>query len=173
MIQCPKCANQLPDWAQNCQFCQTDLKGVARPKPDVKTMRPMMSGPAPWVWPAYYLSAGWFILNGIITIASSIILMAKIDNSLFGAVLGPITYVMLVVGIAQVVIGLGLILKIEFIRGVANIWCWLQILAGARGLLGSLVFGGFFTSWGIVGIVRSVFDIGTAGLIIYLLGETD
>jgi hypothetical protein len=132
-----------------------------------------MSGPAPWVWPTYYLSAGWFIFNGAVTVAESIILMSKLDKSLFGSMFTPFTYVMLVVGIAQVAIGLGLILKIEFIRGVANIWCWLQILAGARGLLASAVLGGFFTGWGIIGIVRSLFDICTAGLIIYLLGETD
>src|SRR5690348_10553140 len=72
MIQCPNCNATLPDWAQTCQFCQTDVKKVARPKVVVQQKKGLKPA-APWIWPAYYAMCAFFVLEGIGGILETII----------------------------------------------------------------------------------------------------
>jgi hypothetical protein len=172
MIQCPKCSKQLPDWSQACQFCQADLKGVVRPKPDPKTSsaRATLSGPAPWIWPAYYCVAAYFVVSGLLSLIQAIYLMSK--PTLFG---GPnvVAIVGIIVSVVTIIIGLGLILKIEAARGVVNFFCWLSIAANILSLPGTIGMISLLPGLGLVATIRSVFDICTAALMIYLIGETD
>jgi hypothetical protein len=164
----------LPDWSQSCQFCQTDLKNVPRPKPapGQAARRPLMQT-APWIWPAYYIISGYYVVGGLTDVIRGVILMTKHTDNVIGEQLGFFGYIGIIVGAIQIIIGLGLLLRIEFIRAVVNFFCWISILSGAFGLLGSVLAGGFFTGWGIMGIALNVFNIVSSALMIYLIGETD
>ncbi|MEZ0325814.1 MAG: hypothetical protein ACAH95_07895 [Fimbriimonas sp.] len=174
MITCPKCANSLPDWAQVCQFCQSDLKSVVRPKIDPKSNnRAAAYGPAKWVWPAYYLISGYYVVAGLADIARGVIMMTRHTDNAIGEQFGFFGYIGVIVGAIGMLIGIGLLAKVEFIRGIVNFFCWINILSGAFGLLSSVLAGGFFTGWGITGIVQNLLNIITSVLMIYLIGETD
>lgn len=174
MITCPKCAQSLPDWSQVCQFCQSDLKNVPRPKPapGQNSSRPLMQAAA-WIWPAYYIISVYYVISGLMDVLGGVVMMTQHKNNVLGEQLGFFGYIAMIIGAITIVIGLGLLLRVEIVRGIVNVFCWIAILSGAFGLLGSVMSGGFFTAWGIVGIVKNVFSIATSGLMIYLIGETD
>jgi len=173
MIQCPKCANQLPDWSQVCQFCQADLKGVARPKPDPKTSpaRASYTGPAKWIWPTYYAISGYFVLGGILNLINVLVLMRKPADELGGT--SVITTVGIIVSSITILIGLGLIFKVEAARGIVNIRCWITIAVSVLSLPTTIGLIALHAATGIVMTIWAIFDIVTAGLMIYLIGETD
>jgi hypothetical protein len=171
MIQCPKCSHQLPDWSQVCQFCQADLKGVARPKPDSKQMRPAMPGTAPWIWPAYYIVSAYFLLGGVADIIQAIISMGHKTTALEGP--SVFSYVAIIIGAITALIGIGLMAKVEIVRGIVNIFCWIRIATGLLSLPATIGLAVIFGPFGILLTIMSIFNIVSAGLMIYLIGETD
>ncbi|AIE83391.1 hypothetical protein [Fimbriimonas ginsengisoli] len=128
---------------------------------------------APWIWPAYYFISGYYVLSGLVDVSRGVILMTKHKDNVLGEQLGFFGYIGIVVGVITVVVGIGLLTKIEFIRAIVNFFCWISIISAAFGLLGSVLAGGFFTAWGILGIAMNVFSIASSALMIYLIGETD
>lgn len=107
MITCPKCKNSLPDWAQTCQFCHTDLKGVARPVA-VKKETSYYGQMAKWVWPCYYAISGYIVLIAIV--------LATL--TLLSGPLGVISKIELAVYALILILGLGLLVQNDFIRGI-------------------------------------------------------
>jgi len=177
MIQCPKCQQSLPDWSQICQFCQTDLKSVPRPKgsdPNYARAQANFGQPAKWIWPAYYIISIYWVISGARTLIGAIMMSMATQHNIFGEAVQRLDIVGMVVGALTLLTGLGLAAKIEFFRGVVNVLCFLQILGNICGLasmimIGSLILGPYV----IIGIVFQVLNIATAALMIYVIGETD
>lgn len=173
MIQCPKCSSSLPDWAQTCQFCGTDTKAVARPKPAPGKARSAPVGQPAWVWPAYYIVSGYFVVSGLVEVVRALVMMNAKTNNAEGAMVAQYSVIGLVVGVITVIIGAGLLAKVEFIRGIVNFFCYLKILGGLCGIGGSLFAGLFVGPAALFALLMSVFDIATAVLMIFLIAETD
>jgi len=176
MIQCPKCQQSLPDWSQVCQFCQTDLKGVARPKTgDPANNRPVANfgQPAKWIWPTYYAISIYWIISGAKTLISAIVTSMYAQQNVFGESVKSLDVVGMIVGTLTILTGIGLIAKVEFVRGVVNVLCFLQILGNLCGLASLIMIGSILGPWVLVGIIFQVLNIATAALMIYVIGETD
>lgn len=173
MISCPKCKASLPDWATSCQFCQADTSKVSRP---VEVAKPKYKRElASWIWPAYYIIAILWIVSGVGGIlealnvgpfATTIKLQdVKIEPgvNLLGLIFSGVS----------AIIGLGLLVKIEIIRGVVNVVCFLQIVNGLLGLWAGIMASAFLGPIGLFITIMNIVDIVTGALMIYILGETD
>lgn len=64
MITCPSCKNTLPDWTTTCQFCNTDVRAVARPKGTDDVPRYGGKLPDKVIWRIYYAVCGFWVLCG-------------------------------------------------------------------------------------------------------------
>jgi hypothetical protein len=166
MITCPGCQKTLPDWSKNCQFCGADTAKVSRPEP-VKKPQYVSSLDAPkWVWWAYYGIGAYWMIGGFISVLEGFGL-PKLDFSEVSNI------VALVMGGVNVLIGLGILLRIEFIRGIVNVICFMNILSGLLGAWGSFLGIGLFGFVSVLFMLLNLFDVATGGLMIFLLGETD
>jgi hypothetical protein len=173
VITCPKCNATLPDWAQTCQFCQADVKAVARPVAPAAPKQSLTASTSPgWVAGAYYALCVFFLLEGAYDILRAVMItQEKVMGSVVGW--GFESFLGVIVGAFTCLIGLGLLLRVEFIRGIVNFFCGLRILFGLVGLLGSLGGVLLFGALGFLFLVMNVVDIATAAFMIYLIGETD
>ena len=171
MIACPKCNASLPDWTQTCQFCQTDVKSVARPKivaVQKKGYTPMHA----WVWPAYYAMCAFFIIEGAGGILETIISShQKFLGQEMG--LGAFSFISMAFDGFTILLGVGLALRVELIRRIVNFFCGLRIFFGLLGLAGSLLGSLIAGPMALIFIFLNVVNIVTAGFMIYLIGETD
>jgi|SRR5579862_5239143 len=171
MISCPKCNATLPDWAQTCQFCQTDVTKVARPKPVVQQKRNYMPV-ASWIWPCYYAMCAVFVLEGaggiLHTVASS---HEKFMGQEIG--LGVFSFISMAFDGFTALLGIGLAMRIELARGIVNFICGLRILFGVLDLAGALMGTLFLGPLGFILVILSIVNIVTAIFMIYLIGETD
>jgi hypothetical protein len=171
MISCPKCAATLPDWTQNCQFCHADTSKVIRPVAAPRA-RPYAPATPQWVWGAYYAIAGFYILQGGYDIVEAVVAsQRKIMGEQIG--FGFFSALSVVFGAVTALIGIGLLLKVEVVRGIVNFFCGLQIMFGLLGLAGSFIGALFTGPWGLLGVVMNVAQIAAAAFMIYLIGETD
>ena len=132
MINCPKCNATLPDWAAKCQFCgNTFTPAPKRASANDEQETPGQSLNLKWVWPAYYGIAGWWIVSGLYDVISA--LTSRHPGSLFSTI-------SIVFAVITLLVGVGLIARVELARGIVNVLCFLQILDGAFGMLGGFVF---------------------------------
>ena len=169
MVKCPNCQATLPDGAFQCQFCRTQLAlppGAARGYGRPSRQSAAMPGSPSWVMPAYYGIALWWMFSGVWDILHATLWAGK-DSGGFLDILG------IVFGGITALVGLGLLLRIDVVRGIVNVLCFLQILFGILGLITSFLLSGPFGMIGVLGMIHSIVDIGTAALMIYLIGETD
>jgi hypothetical protein len=116
-------------------------------------------GPAKWIWPAYYAVATWWVLQGIASVLAAI---KSDDGTLTG-----------LIGIFGIIVGFGLICKIEIVRGITNILSFLKIAGGALTILMALIAMGTLGWIGVIVLAFGVMDVVTGGLMVYLIGETD
>ncbi len=156
MVKCLKCNATLPDFATMCQFCGSpmSLPGVGQGQSGNRVRQAVNSNS--WVRPAYYAVAGYWVFSGALEC-----LTAK------GSALS------IVFGAINILVGLGLILKIEVVRSIVNFICFLNILGGLFGLVMmffSPFVGGLF---GVFMVLLQFFNLGTSGLMIFLIGETE
>jgi hypothetical protein len=162
VIKCPKCSATLPDGAGYCQFCQATFL----PTQPVRSVeeRELEIAPQPqWVWPAYYAVAGWWIADGLINIIYELV---KSSAS------GPSPLSLLMNGVSAL-IGLGLLLKVELVRKIINVFCFINIVFGILGLI-PIIFSRMTTGiFGLFVLLTQVIGIASSVLMIYLLGETD
>ncbi len=159
MQKCPGCNATLPDGAQSCQFCG---RALAPPSVRLGPRRAprsanVMPGAPRWVKPTYNLIALYWVLNGTWGVVSDLALTGKDGPSYIGAAISAL----------GALIGLGLLLRIEAIRGVVNFFCALQILFGILDVGMAFVAG-----WPLFMFLALV-QIATAGLMMFLIGETD
>ncbi|MBM3494480.1 MAG: hypothetical protein FJX72_09210 [Armatimonadetes bacterium] len=159
MVKCPGCSATLPDGAQVCQFCGRALgpPSVRLGRAPVGKPADVMPGAPAWVKPVYNLIAGYWILNGAWGVLSDTALAGKDGPNFVGAAFGAL----------GALIGLGLLLRIDRIRGVVNFVCALQILFGILDVISAFLIG-----WPLM-MFLAMFQVFTAGLMIFLIGETD
>lgn len=171
MIQCPKCAASLPDWAKTCQFCGGDTKSVARPVAAQKYQNPAFQAPQ-WVWGAYYAVCVYFILGGVGGIFDTIRMThMKLLGEEMGWTLG--SYVGILINAIVIIFGIALMLRVEAARGIVNFVCGMRIIFGVFKLAGALIGSLFVGPLGLLLALWIVLDIATAALMIYLIGETE
>lgn len=170
MIQCPQCKATLPDWAKECQFCNADTSSVAR-SAGADPGRNVHAFEAPkWIWGAYYGLAGYYVLNGAWGMIQGALMLSSAQDKL---VMSAFPFILIAVGFIGLVLGLGLIVRNETVRGIMNFFCGVKILLGLLGLAGS-IFSALFTGpLGIFLMFLNVLDIAVAGFMIYMIGETD
>lgn len=77
------------------------------------------------------------------------------------------------IGVAFILLGLGLILKWEWARGVVNIVCWINILGGLFNLVIAIFSSPMSGVMGIVNVFLAMFTIAWTGAQIWVIGETD
>ena len=155
MVHCPKCNATLPDGAYNCQFCGTQFAPVPQ-------SRGYTGGKPNWIWPAYYGVAAYWMLSGLAS-ALEAILQSKGGPNIFA----------LIIAVLNFGFGLGLALRIELIRGITNVFCFINILFGLFGLAGSFLLTAIVGWLGLLIMGQTALSIATSGAMIYLLGETD
>lgn len=166
MIQCPKCNNSLPDWSQTCQFCQTDLKGVARPKaPQDKHQRSVFAPPV-WVWPTYYVVFSIQLILNVIRVVMGIQIKNAGANPEMGGFSPTFGQGMIVIFGLSALLSVGMLARVEIVRTITKIFAFISIAFGMLGLIGS-----FLVSW--PAVAQSVFGLLINAFIIYLIIETD
>ena len=163
-IECPGCKRSLPPSAQRCQFCGSDLGSVVRPKAAPKKH----IGPEPWVMKLYYAVAAYWILDGV---ANIIMRAMSLSNPKTAS---SIAYLGIAIGAFAISLGLGLLLRWDWARGVVNIFCWIRIASAAFSLMSlmgvSMLFG---VGAMLLNLLFSVISAVIAGLQIWLIAETD
>ena len=173
----PPCQASLPDWAKSCQFCGTDVTKLARPDRTVEKKRYAEFETPQWIWVCYYLIAAWWILGGLYSLAESFYVFGKPLELLklekdVGITAGPNIFGALYGGITAL-FGLGLVLKLEIIRGIVNVIAGIKLAFGLLGLAGSLLGMMFAGALGLIFVLTNIVDVITAGMLIWLIGETD
>lgn len=163
MITCPNCKASLPDWAKTCQFCQADTSQVLRPKQDQPD--PQAFQAPTWTLAAYYAVSALLLVSGLVGILTTLIASRKDGIGLFDAI--SIAFD----GIGAIV-GLGLLARLEIIRGITNVICFLGILSGIRFAVVGLGIT-FVSAWGLLMVIYGIIKIAVYAFMIYLIGETD
>ena len=169
---CPTCQKQVIAGVPTCQFCGGDLRGMAPTQKrsvfiDSDSYDPIHTGGKPgWVYPAYYTVAAYFAVAAIVQILL-IVMNKKSDMS------DPFTIAMIAIHGFSVIVGIGLLAKIEIVRGVVNYLSFAKILGALRGILASFGMMLLSTGLGVLILLLSVLDLCAAVLMIYLIGETD
>ncbi len=161
MIQCTKCGAKLPDWTPVCQFCQTDLSHVPRPKPDDPKARIKYYEPQPWVNVVYNLIAVYWVLNGIYRVLVG------------SGVLGEQSFALVIIGVFGALFGVGMLARVELVRGIVNFVCGINIIFGVTCLGLSVITSPLVGPLALVGIVVQILDILQSAFLIYLIAETD
>lgn len=163
MITCPGCNNSLPDWAKTCQFCGRDVSKV--PRPAAAPAAPRYVRPVnTWIVTAYYAIAVWYIIGGLRSVGTTLY-ESRQDG------FGGFTGIGLIFGIATLLIGIGLLMKLEIIRNIVVFFAGLAIIFGVIGLFFS-IGGTLFTGWfGLLMVVMTLLDIIANALLIYVIGE--
>lgn len=128
-----------------------------------------------WIWPAYYTIAVLWIVSGVGGILEALNVGPFATTIKFQDVkIEPgVNLIGLVFSGISAVIGLGLLVKIEIIRGVVNVVCFLQIVNGLLGLWAGIMASAFLGPIGLFITIMNIVDIVTGALMIYILGETD
>jgi hypothetical protein len=163
VIHCPKCNATLPDFAVRCQFCGTTFAS-RNVDPRARAAGGTADAGQPrWVWPAYYAIGGWWVVTGAISVLRSVLPGGGAGSSGF----------LVIVGLVNIVFGVGLIARVEIIRGIANVLCFVNILFGLLGVVTGFLMTGILGGIGALMMIQSVIDIALAGLLIFLIGETD
>lgn len=84
-----------------------------------------------------------------------------------------LVYLFMVFPGIRAIIGLGLLARLEFIRGIVNFVCGLSLIFGLFGLLGALLGTLASGAMGLLFLVFQLIDLATNAGMIYLIGETD
>jgi len=165
-IKCPKCNATLPPTNRACQFCGTDVSHLTRGYVAQPEYKPYGGGlPKKWVFGLYYAISAYYVYQGLFSVVRGL--------GVFGKVSEMFSAIYLVFGGITALIGLGLLLRVELIRGIVNIFCGIQIAFGFLGLITGVMAASVFGWVGFLIVVNSVIQIATSGFMIYLIGETD
>ncbi len=167
MITCPKCNQSLPDWAQTCQFCGSALTNVARPKVE-KERRSNLGAIPGWVWALYYIVCVYWIADGTFAILNSTQVF-----TFQGQKFESTDYFGIFFGAVRILIGLGLVLRLEFIRAYVNFVCFLNILGGLLGGWAGIMLMAVNGLFGAILVITNGLQVIMSGLMIWLIGETD
>lgn len=169
-MKCPRCNNSVLTGIATCQFCGEDLRGLAPVQKRSAFFDPdnhdvVHTGGRPhWAIPAYYSIASYFLLSGLISALLTAMKPSKLE------IMNTVNYISSGISI---IMGLGLLTKIEIIRGVVNFVCGLRVVFGLLSLPGSLMGLVGTGAMGFIFLLLNLLDIVLNGFMIYLIGETD
>lgn len=169
MVQCPQCSATLPPGSARCQFCGATWSGPPGAAPaSISSMPPtsgrranLAKGGRGWVWTAYYLVAGWWILNGLIAVVRTALPGA--GGGMLDGIFGAVT----------ALIGLGLILNVDAVRGIVNVIAFIHIFFGLLSLVMLFLGGASFGLAALFMLFLTFMDIGLSGFMIFLISETE
>jgi hypothetical protein len=172
----------LPDWAQKCQFCGAAVTPVAIARRDAPPKKSnYMFGIAKWVWVTYYTIAGWFVAHGLFNLSVYAIAAARFNatatpdspNSIFMPVhaVNAMFFLLIALALAAVVVGAGLLLQNDFIKGIANWYCALMALNGIYGVFWAIAMP--IGAGRVVAVALSSLDIVCGLMMIYCILETN
>ena len=164
MIKCSKCQATLPDGAGYCQFCGNTFAPQPTRRRDNDEPAYVASGTPKWVWPAYTIISVWWIISGVWGVAQG--LMSKNPASFW-------VIVSMVISAVTALVGIGLLLRVELARGIVNVLCFLQIIDGGFGLLGSFMLSFVFGLLGAIAMIVSALRIAMGILMMFVIGETE
>ena len=82
------------------------------------------------------------------------------------------SYAGIALGAFSVLVGIGLLLQAELVRGLVNVMSFLKLVRGLGGLIGSLLGIVFAGPLGLLLVVFSLINIVVAGATIWVIGET-
>jgi len=130
-IECPKCHQQLPQWAQQCQFCKTQLfPGAVR---NINEATYAARNKPTWTEVAYIVVAAIVALQGVFMLleAFNVIpnLWYEIGGGTFFGIFGSI----------QVALGVGMLCHQIWAQFLMKWICVLSILGGGFGFLRTLM----------------------------------
>jgi hypothetical protein len=177
IIVCPTCNRSVPAGFGQCQFCGGSLAGIAKPTPskgyfayeDGHTQT--YFGKPKWVYPAYNAVCVYYILSGLYTVIAS--LLVKPGKSEVADIISFVKIIGMVVGGVYILFGIGLLAKVEFLRGIVNFFCGLSIIFALISLPGALAGVAVSGFSGFVNLAITIVNIVINALMIYLIGETD
>ena len=173
-LTCGGCGQSVPSGMASCQFCGTSLAGAshsaqatalaAQRGPGGSTRAyPQVSLETPkWVETLYYLFSGLYALSGVVDIVTAF----AIKNGS-----GP--GMAITIGLIQIILGVGMILRNDAIRSIMNFLLWISV--GVNGvilflaLMAALGAGGLFFVVAIIQALRVGLSLG----IIWLNNEMD
>ncbi len=173
MITCPNpsCNQKLPDFVQTCQFCGQDLTSVRRPHSDDPVTGSGMK--KEHVWTIYYLLCAFMLLTGIWGVVDDVAISVGSEG------MDTMNYVGVIFSVVQIMLAIGMFMRLEWARGLVNFWCWVGIVFTLLGL-GLLimamltVIGGVMpTGLLILSLFLSLLDLAVYGGVIWVIGETD
>jgi hypothetical protein len=138
-----------------CQFCGADTAKVERPK-EVKVNKGYVAPKSIWIW--YTVICVYWAVTGAITLFAGI----KDQASLL-AIFGGL----------DLIIGLGMLMRLNIFRGIAHFLCWVNLLGGLCFIVGGLLGTMFFGPYAFISILYGIVDVVVAGLMIYVIAETE
>ncbi len=159
-ITCPRCKNNLPAWAQQCQFCGAPLQGVVRPVPQA-IMDTWNNNPT-WQEVGYIIVSILVILNGAYDLLQGFNIIpsiaSKVGDGIFVKMMGTISCVL----------GIGMLFQQLWAQFLMK-WCAvLMLVCSLWGIVISM------TAISIVGYWPMVINIGYSvffGFTIYIIRE--
>ncbi len=170
MVTCPNCRTQLPDWVQKCHSCNFDVSAAARVAPAKTPRQTPNYANKSLVWTLYYIFSVLWIFDGVRVVLATLGIAKQLGAGsafaswgILGAIFGGI----------NVLIGLGLILKVEFIRGVANFLCGINLIFAILGVVQTIIISPVLGPVGIIAIIGSILVCALYGAQIWVIGETD
>ena len=123
------------------------------------------------VWSLYYFFGCLWIVDGVRVILPSLGIASKALAA--GSPFASWGIIGAVVGLINVLMGVGLLLKLELARKVANFLCGINLIFGLLGLLGAFLMSGAMGVSGLLGVLLSIFTIALYGAQIWVIGETE
>jgi hypothetical protein len=168
-IQCPNCQRTLPPKMTVCQFCGASLANVARPAPVARKV----AGPEPWIMTLYTILAILWMIDG----CRGFFLAYRIWDFRTTAGYAGFDFLdcaYIAVGAFEVALGIGLIQKWNWARGVVNIFSWIRIALALLNL-SVLVMGGFLLGphFILLDVFFAVLALALSGAQIWVISETD
>lgn len=168
MIVCPNCKNTLPDWVTSCQFCQADVRSVQRTPNKDDVERYSYKLPDKTLWSIYYALCIFWLIGGAWDIYEGI----PRPKGGEAGMLGFGDMLSLAFGTFSVLVGLGLLLKIEIIRGIVNVISALNLLFGLIGLVTGIFALFTMAGLGYLLVAMNLLQVIVSGATIWIIGET-
>lgn len=160
-INCPRCQQTIPAWADRCQFCGgTITKGYARP---IDAYQYKINNRPSWKEVAYIIVAIIIALQGVynLLLAADVIPNAfyKLGGSAFVGIIGLI----------HLALGVGMLTHQSWAQFIVKLGCWLSLAYSSLWLLMQLMMVSRTHHYGL--LFATMFNVGLYSLTLYLIGE--
>lgn len=138
-----------------CQFCGADTSKVERPK-EVKAQTGYIASPS--IQKAYTAVSIYWAASGLLQAV-----LGVSNGSFFN----------IIVGVFHLVVGIGMVARLNVFRGIAHFLCWVRLVIGLCFVVGGLLGTNFFGPISFITVGIGIQDAVVAALMIYLIAETN